>query len=170
MSDYTWATGKQRKRVERYDQRIRALERGEPLAPRTRAQSVSTLQTQTIVKTDVPEAPTTTSRTDSIGAILGALKVLFRQPELSAEEREMLERIRDRYEAERARAKQTSPDADNPKKIATKAKGAKLKSANAARKKEQQRKIEETHKVSGFGRGAGKFIQGGAPGLGKRSS
>jgi hypothetical protein len=123
------------------------------------------------VKTDVPEAPATASRTDTIGAILGALKVLLRQSELPAEEREMLERIRARYEAERARAKQkTSPDAGKPKKTATKAKGGGLKSLNATRKKEQQQKIEETHKVSGFGRGTGKFIQGGAPGLGKRSS
>jgi hypothetical protein len=122
------------------------------------------------VKTDVPEAPATASRTDTIGQILGALKVLLRQSELSAEEREMLERMRARYEAERTRAKQTSPDAKKPKKIAPKAKGGGLKSLNAKRKKEQQQKIEETHKVSGFGRGTGKFIQGGAPGLGKRSS
>lgn len=170
MNDCTGATEKQRKRVERHAERTRALERGEPLAPCTRAQSVSTPQTQTLVKTDVPEAPTTTSRTESIGAILGALKVLFRQPELSAEERKMLERIRARYEAERTRAKQASRDARKAKKIATKAKGGGLKSVNAARKKEQQRKIEETHKVSGFGRGTGKPLQGGAPGLGKRSS
>lgn len=159
MRDYTWGTRKQRERIERYDQRIRALERGEPLAPPVRAQSVSTPQTQTLEKTAVPEAPASLARTDSIGPILGALKVLLREAELSAEERELLERLRARYEAEHARAKQVA-----------KAKRAELKSASEARREEQQRKIEETHKISGFGRGTGKFIQGGAPSLGKRSS
>lgn len=162
---YEGLTKRQRQRLERYSRLSKAHDGADP--QRSPTQSEKQVISTAHVEGDKPELPQ--AITQRLGSIVSALKTLLDQIDLSVDERKVLVGILTRYEPEYARAKKAARDARKAKKTAARNQERELKSASAVRRRERESRIKATHKVSGFGRSAGKPLQGGAPGLGKRS-
>jgi hypothetical protein len=107
-----------------------------------------------------------------LGNLAGAVKTLLNfAPDLKEGERQILKSLLGRYKLARKEAKEGR---DSKNKVGNSAQGKKhkprpQKAFVPAWKAEREKKIADTHKVSGYRGMSGPPLQGGAPGLGKKS-
>lgn len=104
---------------------------------------------------------------------VNGLKQALRILDLSSEEREVLTRLYEKnkavYEQSRKELKKLRKSA-KPKKPRQKRKKPKqVDQVKLSYRKRVAEKVREIHKISGFNRNRPKIVQGGAPGLGKKS-
>jgi hypothetical protein len=117
-----------------------------------------------------------TKRVQTLAPIVAGLNQALAKLDLNEAERTVLKTVATRYTAEyeaaRKKLKAIRKQAQPPTPKKQRAKRGKPKPVDEVQliyKKERERKITETHKISGFNRRWISVVQGGAPGSGKNS-
>jgi hypothetical protein len=97
----------------------------------------------------------------AVQGLKGALGLVI----ISEEERELLMRLLLRIEPSYLEARNNLRKARRDQKSASQ----ELRKIRLFKEKKRKREIDRLHRISGFNKGPGRLLQGGSPGLGKKS-